>query len=231
VLDAGCGTGLCGPLLRPLARRLVGVDLSPAMVGAARAAASCAANVDFVEGAVETAALPPGWFDAALSRWGVTFAADRVELLRTAAGLLKPGGVLAAAVWAEPQGVPMISLGFRAIATHLELAPPPPGPGPFTMADPAAAVAELEQAGFGAVEVSEHIVPFRFDSVTEFARFSRDVLPPGMKRLLEERCGSVDDAGVWAAFDDAAREYQTSDGAVSLPSACLCIRAIAGEAA
>ena len=31
-LDLGCGTGLCGPLLRPLARRLEGVDLSPAML-------------------------------------------------------------------------------------------------------------------------------------------------------------------------------------------------------
>ena len=28
VLDAGCGTGLCGPLIAPYARRLVGVDLS-----------------------------------------------------------------------------------------------------------------------------------------------------------------------------------------------------------
>ena len=36
VLDIGCGTGLCGPLLRPLARRLVGVDLSPKMVDKAR---------------------------------------------------------------------------------------------------------------------------------------------------------------------------------------------------
>lgn len=36
VLDAGCGTGLCGPLLRPIARRLVGVDLSPVMLQHAR---------------------------------------------------------------------------------------------------------------------------------------------------------------------------------------------------
>lgn len=35
VLDAGCGTGLCGPLLAPYARRLVGVDLSPAMIAKA----------------------------------------------------------------------------------------------------------------------------------------------------------------------------------------------------
>src|SRR5207244_1504398 len=35
LLDAGCGTGLCGPLLRPLAERLCGVDLSPAMLSRA----------------------------------------------------------------------------------------------------------------------------------------------------------------------------------------------------
>ena len=35
-LDLGCGTGLCGPLLRPRADRLEGVDLSAAMVERAR---------------------------------------------------------------------------------------------------------------------------------------------------------------------------------------------------
>jgi predicted TPR repeat methyltransferase len=37
VLDIGCGTGLCGPLLRPLARQLVGLDLSPKMLSQAAA--------------------------------------------------------------------------------------------------------------------------------------------------------------------------------------------------
>jgi predicted TPR repeat methyltransferase len=37
IADAGCGTGLCAPALRPLARRLVGVDLSPEMLEKARA--------------------------------------------------------------------------------------------------------------------------------------------------------------------------------------------------
>lgn len=37
VLDAGCGTGLCVDFLRPLARRLVGVDLSGKMLEKARA--------------------------------------------------------------------------------------------------------------------------------------------------------------------------------------------------
>ena len=36
VLDAGCGTGLCGEFLRPYASHLVGIDLSPNMVHKAR---------------------------------------------------------------------------------------------------------------------------------------------------------------------------------------------------
>lgn len=35
ILDAGCGTGLCGPIVAPYARRLVGVDLSAAMLAQA----------------------------------------------------------------------------------------------------------------------------------------------------------------------------------------------------
>lgn len=38
-LDLGCGTGLCGPLLRPRSGHLTGVDLSPAMLEKARARA------------------------------------------------------------------------------------------------------------------------------------------------------------------------------------------------
>lgn len=36
ILDAGCGTGLCGPLLKPYARSLTGVDLSGGMLVNAR---------------------------------------------------------------------------------------------------------------------------------------------------------------------------------------------------
>ena len=35
IVDAGCGTGLCGNFLKPLASRLIGVDLSPGMLSRA----------------------------------------------------------------------------------------------------------------------------------------------------------------------------------------------------
>lgn len=36
IVDAGCGTGLCGPMVAPYARRLVGLDLSAHMLAKAR---------------------------------------------------------------------------------------------------------------------------------------------------------------------------------------------------
>lgn len=36
IIDAGCGTGLCGPLIKPFAAKLVGVDLSAKMLDKAR---------------------------------------------------------------------------------------------------------------------------------------------------------------------------------------------------
>ncbi len=36
LLDAGCGTGLCGPLVRSVCERLIGVDLSSQMIERAR---------------------------------------------------------------------------------------------------------------------------------------------------------------------------------------------------
>lgn len=38
-LDLGCGTGLCGPLVQPIADHIDGVDLSPGMIAQARAIA------------------------------------------------------------------------------------------------------------------------------------------------------------------------------------------------
>jgi predicted TPR repeat methyltransferase len=40
IADAGCGTGLCAPYLRPYARELIGVDLSPRMLEQAAAKAT-----------------------------------------------------------------------------------------------------------------------------------------------------------------------------------------------
>lgn len=96
MLDAGCGTGLCGPLLRPFARRLVGIDLSPRMLELAEAThAYDELRLAEVVGAM----------DAEREAYDLIVAADVLvyfgpldELLRAAAGALRPGGLAAVTV-------------------------------------------------------------------------------------------------------------------------------------
>ena len=93
VLDAGCGTGLCGPLLRPYARELVGVDLSPRMVDLAR----LRGDYDQLVVAELTAflAADPARYDLVVSADTLVYFGDLDPVLTAAVTALRPGGSLA----------------------------------------------------------------------------------------------------------------------------------------
>ncbi|MGJ7918498.1 tetratricopeptide repeat protein [Massilia sp. LXY-6] len=95
-LDLGCGTGLCAPLLRPLARRLAGVDLSEKMLDKARESGlydelACA---DIL-----------AWLESRQREWDLVLAADVLvyfgelaPLFARVAQALHPGGRFAFSV-------------------------------------------------------------------------------------------------------------------------------------
>ena len=89
VLDAGAGTGWCGPLLRAYARTLVGVDLSAGMLDKAKARAV----YDRLEVAELTAFLQahPGAFDLIISADTLVYFGDLDAVLDAAARALRPG--------------------------------------------------------------------------------------------------------------------------------------------
>ena len=90
VLDAGCGTGLCGRLLAPYARRLVGVDLAPAMLAKAKARGV----YDVLEAAELTAFLEgqTGAYDLVASADTLCYFGALEAVLAAAVGALRPGG-------------------------------------------------------------------------------------------------------------------------------------------
>jgi predicted TPR repeat methyltransferase len=92
VLDAGCGTGLCGPLVSPYARRLVGVDLSEQMLARAR---EREVYDELVHGEL-TAYLGAhtGAFDAIVSADTLVYFGPLDEVAGAAARALRPGGRL-----------------------------------------------------------------------------------------------------------------------------------------
>lgn len=94
ILDAGCGTGLCAPLLRPYASRLTGVDLSGAMLERARERG----GYDDLVKAELTAFLrqAQGSFDIIVSADTLVYFGDLSAVVHAASRALVPGGSLIA---------------------------------------------------------------------------------------------------------------------------------------
>lgn len=109
ILDAGCGTGLCGPLLRPFASSLTGVDLSPAMLDGARRTQAydhleCAELCGYL-------AQENSRFDAVVAADVLVYLGDLAPLFAAAALALKPNGLVAFSTEAAPDGYTLQASG------------------------------------------------------------------------------------------------------------------------
>jgi predicted TPR repeat methyltransferase len=90
VLDLGCGTGLCGPMLAPYAARLVGVDLSKGMLEHAR---DKRVYDELVEAELtDFAAQHPDAFDVIVSADTLVYFGSLDHALAAIARALRPGG-------------------------------------------------------------------------------------------------------------------------------------------
>jgi len=118
VLDAGCGTGLCGPLLAPYARRMTGVDLSAKMLAQA---ADRKVYDELIKGEL-TAYLQVhrAAFDLIVSADTLVYFGALEDVLLAAAQALRPGGQLVFTLEEEvsPAGAVPDSGGTYALQPH-----------------------------------------------------------------------------------------------------------------
>lgn len=98
--DLGCGTGALAPLFRPLAARLEGVDLSPAMLD--RAAARGLYDELHAGELVAFLEARPAGYDLLLAADVLPYLGDPRPFLRAARAALRPGGRLAFSAEARP---------------------------------------------------------------------------------------------------------------------------------
>lgn len=165
VLDLGTGTGSvalrAAPAITPHGH-VTAVDISPEMLELARQRTSGAAPTDisFEEGRAEALPVKAETIDVVLACLSLMYVIDRAAAAREIARVLRPGGQLVAAVWAGPERADIVLLQQTAGSFAPE--PPVPGVGPGSLADPAAFLAHLAEAGIEA-SVETEVTEFEFD--------------------------------------------------------------------
>jgi predicted TPR repeat methyltransferase len=102
VLDAGCGTGLCGPLIRAKCGVLVGADLSAQMIERARSR-DCYDDL-VVADLVEFMRSRPSSFDAVLSADTLVYFGSLEAPFSAAREALRPEGILVFTLESLPMG-------------------------------------------------------------------------------------------------------------------------------
>ena len=99
IVDVGCGAGIDSLIASKMVGprgRVVGIDMTPAMLDRARrgAAAMGAANVEFKQGFAERLPVADGWADRVISNGVLNLFPDKLSGLQEMARVLKPGGAL-----------------------------------------------------------------------------------------------------------------------------------------
>lgn len=103
VLDAGCGTGLCGPAIRPIARHVAGIDLSDEMLKLARDR-GCYDDLQNLD-VLEAGTTYPGKFDVVVSTDVLIYFGSLVEVLRSYRKCMRSGGYMIVTVEAAPNDI------------------------------------------------------------------------------------------------------------------------------
>ena len=164
VLDIATGPGepaldvaaLVGP-----EGKVVGIDLVPEMVAAARRASDRLAfrNTQFDVGLADHLPFAADTFDAVISRFGVMFFPSPVDAVHEILRVLKPGKKMALAVWHSAETNPFFYTTSRAIEGYINSPPPAADtPDAFRFASPGKLRGLIGEAG--AMAPAERLLQF-----------------------------------------------------------------------
>lgn len=189
VLDVACGPGSVTRLVAERVGpngRVIGCDLSPAMLELARAKPSppAAAPVEYIEAPADRLPVEDRSFDTATCQQGLQFFPDRPAGLAEMHRALRPGGRLGIAVWSEIGDSPVFAAMYDALREVVgeELADRyRAGPWGFPVADDLRAL--VASVGFAEVRVARHTIEVAFEGGA--AQFASTLAASGIAAEIE----------------------------------------------
>jgi ubiquinone/menaquinone biosynthesis C-methylase UbiE len=218
ILELAAGIGDVGFLAAELIEpggTLITSDLVPEMLTAAqrRAGELGITNVRFRQIDAEAIDQPAATLDGVLCRWGYMLMPDAEAALRDTRRVIKPGGRLALAAWADPDDNPWAALPGKELTDRGLVEPQPPGPGQFAWAPEGTIEEQLEAAGFVEYEVVSLPFTIRYASVDAWWRQTED-----MSLRVKERASRDHDEEILASLAERVRSWTAEDGSLALPA-------------
>jgi ubiquinone/menaquinone biosynthesis C-methylase UbiE len=211
VLDVACGTGLVARTARARlgsAVTVVGVDMNPAMLATARAAAP---DIDWREGNALSLPLSNGeQFHVVICQQGLQFFPDKAVACREFRRALARGGRLAVATWRPDDEIPM----FREMRAVAERHVGPIVDSRHSFGDADAIARLMTEAGFGDVQVETLRATTRFGDGRVLAQLNTMALmgmSPAAKAMPDDERARMIAAIVEQSVEEVLPRYR--DGA------------------
>jgi ubiquinone/menaquinone biosynthesis C-methylase UbiE len=178
-------------------------------------------NVEFHVCGADELPFADAAFDSISCRFGFMFFPDIARAVGELRRVLRPGGRLCTAVWAQPEGNPWATIPMAAIATETELpATPADAPGLFRCAAPGAISDLFAAAGFRDVGETDVRASLATTSSEEYWQYMTEVAAPVIAGLsvLDEAAR----ARARSAAMDEAEAFEV-DGQLRLPLHARCV--------
>jgi SAM-dependent methyltransferase len=182
-LDVATGTGEPGLSVAEIARtgRVVLSDFADGMLDGVRRTVVDRgyAHVEVVQADASALPFDDSVFDSVSCRFGMMFFPDLDAAASEFARVLRPGGRVCVAVWAEPEHNQWAVIPQRELMTVVDLPPPPPdAPGVFRCARSGAVPEVFARAGLDVETESEVAITLRLESPETFWDFTAAVAAP-----------------------------------------------------
>jgi ubiquinone/menaquinone biosynthesis C-methylase UbiE len=215
VLDVACGTGVlaceAAKLVAP-GGTVAGLDRNEGMLVVARRKAPA---IDWHLGRAEALPFEDRSFDAVISQFGLMFFEDRRKALAEMWRVLRPGGVLAVAVWDAAEHSPgyaaMIALLQRLFGERLanELR------APFVLGDEPTLRGLFESAGVADAAIRTHRGTARFPSIESWVK--TDVKGWTLADLIDDKQYAL----LLREAEQALRSFVQPNGTVAFDAPAL----------